>query len=145
MAARHSWFPYAAAAAGAILLLKASLVMASEDGANASVAGVMYLVGLLLGLAAAVGAGLRRTSRAATFAVAIGGILLLVMWITSLSDVLGGLVALVSDSAVLQDEIPVAVAGVVLIGIGALAFHRDTRAQSARPEEPDLAGHLARG
>ncbi len=131
MTARHTWFPYLAAAGGAILILKGCLVIASGDGANSTAVGVLYLTGLLIGLVVAVGAGLRRTSGWSKVAVAAGGVVLLVLWIMTLSDAAAGLIAKVSDSAVLQDEVPIIVAGMVLVGIATVAFIRDSQITAA--------------
>lgn len=138
MSARHTWFPYMAAAGGAILILKGCLVIGSEDGANSTAAGVLYLIGLLIGLVAAVGAGLRRRSGPARVAVAVGGVVLLVLWITTLSDGAGALVGTVSDSAVLQDELPVIVAGIALVVVATVGFVRDSRiAATPLPEDAE--------
>lgn len=128
MTVRHAWFPYVAAAAGSILLLKAIVVVTTGDGSSPTAMGILLLVGVLLGLAAAVGAGLRRDSRGARIGVALAGMLFLVAWIMVLSDAVEGITGLVSDSEVVRDEMAIAVAGLALLAIGAFALLRDTRA-----------------
>jgi len=141
MTARHTWFPYLAAGAGAILILKGCLVIASSDGANSTAAGVLYLTGLLLGLVVAVGAGLRRTSRWAKVGVAVGGVLLLVMWVMSLSDAAAELIGAVSDSEVMKDELPIVVLGIGLVAVAAVAFIRDSQTTAA--PLPAASEHVA--
>ncbi len=57
---RHTWVPYAAAAAGVSLIAKGTLIIASGNTVSEVPMGVLYLGGLALGLIAAVGAGLRQ-------------------------------------------------------------------------------------
>lgn len=65
IAPRHTWVPYVGAAAGAALLLKAVLIIGSGNDVGEGPMAVLYLGGLLLGVVAAVGAGLRRHGVAA--------------------------------------------------------------------------------
>ncbi len=57
---RHRWVAYAALTAGAILLAKASLIILSGNTVSESAMAVLYLLGLLVGIVAAVGVGLRQ-------------------------------------------------------------------------------------
>lgn len=114
--ARHTWVPYAAAAAGAVLSLKAVLVMATDDGAPSAM-GVLYLLGLLLGLVAAVGAGLRQRGWARSVGIGIGAAVLLVMWIMGLGDLLKPVIGAVTDSDTAKDEVPILLAGLVLLAL----------------------------
>jgi hypothetical protein len=133
MRARHGWFAFAALGAGGIYLTKALLVISTRDGLP-TVAGGLYLAGLLLGLATAIGAGLRQRSRPTRLAVGAGAVFLLIMWIVSLSDVLGTAVASLTDSQVIQDELPIAIAGVALIAVGARALRRDRETARSTPD-----------
>lgn len=125
-ARRHPWVPWVAAVAGAAFLLKAVLIIASGDRIGDAPMAVLYLGGLFLGVVAAVGFGLRRERTAAKVAVAAGGVALLVMWIMGLGDLLTPLVALVSEAEHVQVEVPIGVAGAVLLAAGWLGFSRDT-------------------
>ena len=114
--ARHTWVPYVAAAAGAVLVLKAVLVMATDDGAPSAM-GVLYLLGLLLGLVAAVGAGLRQHGWARSVGVGLGAAVLLTVWIMGLGDTLKPVVGLVTDYQHAKNEIPILLAGLVLLAL----------------------------
>lgn len=124
--ARHPWVPYLAAGAGAALSLKAVLVVATDDGGPGAMA-VLYLGGLLLGLGAAVGAGLRQPGRLRGLAVGAGSSLLLVLWIMGLGDSLKPLVGAVSESEAVQAEAAVLLAGLVLLALAWRARVRDLR------------------
>lgn len=130
--ARHTWVPYAAAAAGAVLSLKAVLVVATDDGAPGAV-GALYLLGLLLGLAAAGGAGLRQRGAARGIAVGLGAAVLLVLWVMGLGEALESVVAAVTDDEHAPVEAPILLAGLVLLGLAWRARARDLEAEAARP------------
>lgn len=127
MSARHRWVPYVAAAAGAAFVLKAALIIGSGNAVGDGPMAVLYLGGLLLGLVAAVGAGLRRERASARIAVAVAGVVLLVLWIMGLGDSLKPVIGALSDAEHVKDEVPVALAGLVLLGLAWLGFSRDTR------------------
>lgn len=122
---RHTWVPFVAAAAGAVLVLKATLVMATDDGVPTA-AGVLYLLGLLLGVVSAVGAGLRRRAVGARFAVALAGVLLLLVWVMALGDALKPVVGLATDSEAVQAEVTIALAGIGLLTLAWWGLVRDT-------------------
>lgn len=65
---RHTWVPYVAAAAGTCFALKAGSILASGAATDLP-RFVLYLSGVLLGLVAAVGAGLRQPSTGRRIAV----------------------------------------------------------------------------
>lgn len=132
-APRHTWVPYVAALAGAALTLKVTLILATGDGGPDWPYAVLYLGGLVLGIAAAVGAGLRQRGALRRGAVGLGGVLLLVAWIMGLGEVLEPVVALVSDTTYVQEEVPILVAGLVLLGLAFAARSRDLRAGDVRP------------
>lgn len=117
MDAPHSWVPYVAVAAGAALLIKAVVIIGS-GGEEPGVTGLLYLGGLMLALAAAVGAGLRaRRGRRAL--VGIGAVLGLAAFVMVLSDALQPAFELVSDAPWVLDEGPIGLLGVVLLALGA--------------------------
>jgi hypothetical protein len=126
MTRRHTWVPYAAATAGALLLLKGVLIVASNDGINDTPVVIMYFGGLLVGLVAAVGLGLRQASVPARIAVGLGASVLLVMWIMGFGSILNPIIEAFSDAKVARDEVPVAVAGAVLLAVAGRAFLNDT-------------------
>jgi len=115
---RHSWAAYAAVAGGAALLLKAVLIIASEDTVADGPMVVLYLGGILLGLAAAIGTGLRqrRGRRAGT---ALGLCLLIVAFVMVLSDGIESAFKVISDAPWVVDEGPIGLLGVILLALGA--------------------------
>ena len=117
------WVPYVAVAAGATLLLKVGILFSNpqDDG---PIPPVLYLVGLLLALAAAIGFGLRQR-RGRRALVAVGASLLLVMWVIGLGDLLTPVFEVFSDDPTYGDEGPIGVLGLVLLAIGALAGRGD--------------------
>ena len=123
MDAHHSWVSYVAVAAGAALLVKAVVIIGS-GGEEPGVTGLLYLGGLLLALAAAVGAGLRarRGRRALT---GVGLCLALVAFVVVLSDALAPVFEALSDAPWVADEGPVGVLGAVLLALGALSRTRE--------------------
>lgn len=122
---RHTWVPYVAALAGATLLVKGTLAAVQDDGTNDTAMAVMYLGGIALGLAAAVGAGLRRGGWSGA---ALGGGLavLLVGWIMGLGESLEAVVGALSDDRAVQEETPIAVAGLVVLVLAWRAWTRDS-------------------
>ncbi len=126
---RATWVPFVAAAAGAVLALKAVLVMATGDGVPDATA-VMYLGGLLLGVVAAIGAGVRQRGWVRSIGVGMGGTLLLVLWIMGLGDALKPVIGVVNDSDIVKAEIPILLAGLVLL---ALAWRGRSNDLSAEP------------
>lgn len=111
-----NWVPYVAITAGATLLVKAVIVVASDDEVLTATTGWMYLVGLLLAAAAAVGYAMSRRYRVLT---GVGLVLAIVAWVIGVGDLLTPLFEVFSDSEYLADEGPIGLLGVVLLGLGA--------------------------
>ena len=128
---RHTWVPWVAALAGAALTLKVLLIAASGDSMSDTPFAVLYILGLLLGLVASAGVGLRQRGVLRSIGLGLGSAVLLVMWIMGLGDLLKPVIGLVTDSAEAKDETPILVAGLVLLGLAWLARARDLRAASA--------------
>lgn len=126
--ARHTWVPAVAALAGLAYVLKVTLILVTDDGAPDTATAVLYIGGLVLGLAAAVGAGLRQRGALRRAAVGLGSAVLLVAWIMGLGEVLEPLLARVSDAVHVQEEVPILVAGLVLLALAGIARERDLRA-----------------
>jgi hypothetical protein len=127
MSERHVWVPYAAIAAGSILLLESILIISSEDTVNGTAMVTMYFTGLLLALAAAIGTGLRqRKGRRAL--VAVGCVVALVVWV--MSDLVAPVFEAMSDAPWVGDEGPIGLLGAVLVALGARTrlAGEDTRA-----------------
>ena len=120
MTERHSWVPYVGVAAGAVLLLKAVLIIASENRVSEGAMAVLYLGGMLLALAACIGAGLRRRKGRRTL-VAVAASFGLVAFVMVLSDAVAGILAGLSEPPWVGDEGPVGLLGVVLIALSARA------------------------
>ena len=128
---RHTWVPYVASLAGAALLLKATLIIAGNPSSDADgIFAVLYLSGIALALAAAVGTGLRRRGVGARIGVAIGLSLLVVAWIMGLGDLLKPVIGVFSGAQRVKDEVPIGIAGVVLLALAYLGYSRDQRAVS---------------
>lgn len=116
--AAHTWVPYVAIISGALLLVKSTLIIGSEDSLPGGPEVAMYLTGLLLGIGAAVGVGLRqRRGRRAPVAIAL--CIALVAYIVAFSDVVGMAFEAMSDAPWVADEGPVGVLGAVLLLLGA--------------------------
>jgi hypothetical protein len=131
---RHTWVPWVAALAGAAFTLKVTLILASDNEMAEGPLAVLYLSGLLLGVVAAVGAGLRQHGALRSVAVGGGSALLLVMWIMGLGDLLKPVVGVVSDAEHVQVEVPILLAGLVLLGLAWWARSRDLRLVDDRRE-----------
>jgi hypothetical protein len=129
---RHTWVPYLTGLAGGALVLKASLIVASGNQVNESPMAVLYVTGLALALVAAIGAGLRRRRWFAKIALAFGLAALLAFWIVGLSDTVEPLVAVVSDATHVVDEVPVGVAGLVILFAAWFGLTHDQQASAAR-------------
>jgi len=115
---KHAWVPYVAIAAGTAYVLKVALIWGSGDTANSTVTGILYISGLLLGIAAAVGTGLRQR-RGRRALVAVGLAVLLVVWVMGLGDALKPVFGLFSDKEYVEVEGPLALLGFVLLALGA--------------------------
>lgn len=127
----HAWVPYVAAAAGVCLVAKGTLIIASSNTVADGPMAVLYLGGLVLGLVAAVGAGLRQRGWLRSVGVGGGSALLLVAWIMGLGDAFKPLVGVVSSAEHVQVEVPVVAAGLVLVLLGLRARSHDTRPEPA--------------
>ena len=130
---RHTWVPWVAALAGAAYTLKVSLILASGNGGPDWPYAVLYLAGLALGITAAVGAGLRQPGRLRGVAVGLGSAVLLVAWIMGLGEVLEPVVGVFSDTTYVQEEVPILVAGLVLLALAWWARSRDLRLAAVQP------------
>ena len=115
----NRWFPYVAIAAGAVLLVKAVIVISSDDEVLTDSTAWMYLIGLLLAVAAAVGYALSRQRHRAL--VGVGLVLAIVAWVIGVGDLLTPVFEVFSDSEYLGDEGPIGLLGVVLLVLGARA------------------------
>jgi hypothetical protein len=124
---RYTWVPYVAAAAGASLITKGTLIIASGNTISDGPMGVLYLGGLAFGLVAAVGAGLRQRGWLRSLAVDLGSALLLVVWIMGLGDAIKPAVGVFSGAEYVQVEVPVVAAGLVLVLLALRARAHDTR------------------
>lgn len=119
---QHRWVPYVAVISGAILLLKAVLIIGSEDGLNETFTALLYLSGVLLGVVAAVGAGLRaRRGRRTLVAVGLSAAFLMFI----ISGITEPLFGALSDAAWVEDEGPIGLLGLVVLLLGARARASD--------------------
>jgi peptidoglycan/LPS O-acetylase OafA/YrhL len=133
---KHNWVPYAAIIAGASLLLMTVLIFTTKDDVSDSVAVPLYLGGLLLALAAAVGTGLRmRRGRRAI--VAVGLSMLVVAWAMGIGDLLTPIFeALFGDKEYVGDQGPIGLFGAVLVALGARAKVADREPRHEISREP---------
>lgn len=120
---RWGWIP--AAASGAVLLLKAGLIIFSGNAIPASVQGVLYFGGLLLGVVAAAGIAARFSGVLPKIGVFLGIVVLFLICITMLFDGVELLVAPFTDAQHVIDEVPIAVAGLVWLLVGLRLRARD--------------------
>lgn len=126
---RHTWVPYIAGLAGAALLIKATLIIAGNPSSDADgIFAVLYLSGIALAVAAAIGTGLRRRGVGARIGVAIGLSVLVIAWIMGLGDLLKPVIGVFSDAQRVKDEVPIGIAGVVLLTLAYLGYSRDQKA-----------------
>lgn len=130
-APRHTWVPYVAAAAGAAFTLKVMLIFASGNAVSETPMVVLYLGGLLLGIVAAVGTGLRQPVLGRRIAVGLGLTVLLILWIMGLGEAVEPVVGLFSDAKYIQEETPILLAGLVLLALAFRARSRDLDATAA--------------
>jgi hypothetical protein len=133
---RTRWVPYVAAAAGACLVVKGSLIIASGNAVSETPMAVLYLAGLALGLAAAIGAGFRQRGLLPGLAVGGGGCVLLLAWIMGIGDTLKPVVGVVSDAEHVQVEVPIVMAGLALLLLALRARARDTRPTPTQERHP---------
>lgn len=123
----YTWVPYVAAAAGACLTVKGTLIIATGSGIPEAPMAVLYLGGLLLALVASAGAGMRQHGWPRRLGVGFGAAFLLLLWIMVLSDAVKPVVGLVSDAEHVQNEVPVVVAGLALLLLAVRGRAADTR------------------
>lgn len=115
------WVPYTAVAAGTAILISSAITFAT-DGDEPAVSVALYLGGIALAIAAAIGFGLSRDGgRGRRALVAVGGTVLVVAWVMGLGDLLTPLVEVFSKKAYYGDEIPGDVLALVLLALGARA------------------------
>lgn len=121
--ARHAWVPYVAVISGSILLLKAALIIGSNNQlGDGPLTPPLYLAGVLLGLAAAVGAGLRaRRGRRALVAVGLSAAFVLFI----IAGISGPLFGAMSDAEWVEDEGPIGLLGLIVLLLGARARATD--------------------
>ncbi|HVF18731.1 MAG TPA: hypothetical protein VNA14_00620 [Mycobacteriales bacterium] len=132
--ARHTWVPYVAAVAGGILVLKVVLVIASDNQTlDGPMGGVSHLGGVVLGLVAAAGLGLRQPGVGRRIGVGFGAALLWVAWIMGLGDLLTPLIEAFSKAEHVVDEVPIGLGGLTLLVAAYLGWSRD---QELAPAEP---------
>lgn len=122
---QHTWVPVVAAVAGTALTVKAGMLILGGADALGPAEGLLYLGGLLLGLVACIGIGVRQDGLGRSLAVGLASSLLLVAWVIGLGEVVEPLVGLVSDSRVIREETAVLIAGLALLGVSALMRSRD--------------------
>lgn len=121
---RHAWVPYVAVAAGAALFIKAIAIIGSADEAPDTPMALLYLAGILLAVAAAIGTGLRQRRGRRTI-VAVPLAVFVAAWIVGIADLLTPLFEVFSDEAYVGDEGPVGVLGLALLVAGSLMGRRD--------------------
>lgn len=122
---RFTWVPYVAAVAGAALIVKGSLIIATNNAISEGAMGVLYLAGLALGVVAAIGAGLRQRGWVRGLLVGFGSAFALLAWIMTLSDAFKPVVGLVSGTEHVQVEVPVVLTGLVVAALAVRARSRD--------------------
>jgi hypothetical protein len=130
--ARFTWVPYVAAIAGAALVVKGTLIIATHNEVSDGAMAALYLSGLALGVVAAAGAGLRQQTWAKGLLVGVGSALALVLWIMGVGDAIKPVVGLISSTEHVQVEVPVVLAGVVVAALAVRARARDALLSARR-------------
>lgn len=116
---KHSWVPYAAIAAGTILLIEQVIIFGSQGEATSPVLVVMYLGGVFIAGVAAIGFALsRRPGRRLLWGA--GLLIALFAWVIGLGSIVGpAFEAVFGNEEYVADEGPVALLGLVLLALGA--------------------------
>jgi hypothetical protein len=127
---RHTWVPAVGGLAGALLSAKAALILGSGNTVPAGPMAALYLVGIAVGVCAAVGLGLRRRSLVWRVALGLAAPLLFVAWVLGLGELLEPLVGAISDRQHIRDEAPIGLVGLVLLGASFVGYRRDLRIRS---------------
>lgn len=130
---RHAWVPAVGALAGTALTVKAALIIGSGNGVGDQPMAVLYLAGIAVGIVAAVGLGLRRRPLWQRIVVGVAAPLLLVLWILGLGEVLNPIAELFSNEAYVGDELPVGVAGLVLLATSLIGYRADESGRVGQP------------
>ena len=139
--ARHTWVPYVAAVAGAILVLKVALVIASNNEAlEGPMGGISHLGGVGLGLVATIGLGLRQVGTGRRILVGFGASLLWVAWIMCLGDLLTPLIEVFSKAEHVTDEVPMGIGGLAQLVAAYVGWSRD---QELAPSSVSTSTHRA--
>jgi hypothetical protein len=115
---QHNWVPYVAIASGTAYVMKMVFIFSTDNTAPDLATSICYIGGLLLGVAAAIGFGLRQR-RGRRTVVAVGSAVLLVAWVMGLGDFTSPLFEQFTDEAYAAEELPLGLLGVVLIALGA--------------------------
>lgn len=97
----------------------------ATDGAADTATGLLYLGGLALALAAAIGTGLRARRGRRTL-VAVGLSVAVVAWIMGVGDLVEPVVDAFSDTQYVIHEAMILVIGLALLALGALSRRRET-------------------
>jgi hypothetical protein len=113
----RSWPAYLAVLAGGALLLHAVLVIGTGDEMSDAVVVTLYLGGMVVAIAAAIGMGVTaRKGRRALIAIAFP--VFLVVWAMGLGDLLTPLFEAFKDEEYVGDAGPIGLLGVFLIVLG---------------------------
>ncbi|HVE64486.1 MAG TPA: hypothetical protein VNB94_11875 [Mycobacteriales bacterium] len=140
-AARHTWVPYVAALAGLILVLKVTLVVASNNEAlDGPMGPVSHLGGVGLGVVAAIGVGLRASGGVARrIAFGFGAVLFLIAWVMGFGDLVEPAIGVFSDAEHVKDEVPIGIAGLGLLAGAYVGYSHDQDVVPAGAPAPTAA------
>lgn len=117
----------AAIAAGVLLLLKATLIMVTSDTISSTAMGGLFAAGLVLTLVAAAGIAVMQHGWVRQTATYLGVVLATLFYVTMLSDGVGAAVEVFTSEAYITDEAPIALLGVIWLGVGLVMRRHDRR------------------
>lgn len=106
-----------AALGGSALVLKVLVIVATGNGAPATVEAALYLLGVAVPLVTAGAVALLRSGWLRRLGVGLGVAIAHLVYITMLSDGVGAAVELLTDEAYLVDEVPVALLGLAWLTV----------------------------
>lgn len=127
----HTWVPFVAAVGGTAFFVKGALGAWRGADTPDTAMGILYLGGIALCVTALIGMGLRQPSLARRLALGIGLPGLFLAWVTGLGEALEPVVRVFSDVRHVQEEVPIAVAGLAVLIVAWFTWSHDVRSTTS--------------